>query len=172
MPLHRLFYTALPLGTFLRSSRSVSSRLHLLRMMFSAPRVQDQSPRYFLMRLCRRLYTASRPGNASLPQPPDIATLCSPSSAMLATVTSALPPHVSYYSHHRVSRIMLINMLHMVFLLKRHRCDLVWVQLSQLRSRSHMSVPPMWEHILCAQLLPTRVVHFNAAARVRTAGPG
>ena len=53
---------------------------------------------------------------------------------------------------------MPVNILHMVYLLKRHRCDLVCVQLSQLRPHSHMSVPPMWEHILCAQLLPTREV--------------
>ena len=44
-------------------------------------------------------------------------------------------------------------MPHMVYLLKRHRCDLVYV-----RTHSHMSVPPKWEHILCAQLLPTREV--------------
>ena len=34
--------------------------LHLLRTMFSAPRVPDPSRRYFLTRLCRRLCTASR----------------------------------------------------------------------------------------------------------------
>ena len=60
MPLRRLFHTPLPLGTFLRNSRSWSPWLHLLRMTFSAPRVLDQSPRYFLMRLCRRLNTASQ----------------------------------------------------------------------------------------------------------------
>ena len=65
---------------------------------------------------------------------------------------------MSYYSHHRVSRSMPVNVLHMENLLKRHRCDLVCVQLSQSRSHSHMSVPPTWEHILCAQLLPTRAV--------------
>ena len=46
----------------------------------------------------------------------------------------------------------------MVYLLKRHRCDLVCAHLSQSRPHSHMSVPPKWEHILCAQLLPTREV--------------
>ena len=46
----------------------------------------------------------------------------------------------------------------MVYLLKRHRCDLVCVHLSQLRPHCLMSVPPKWEHILCAQLLPTREV--------------
>ena len=47
---------------------------------------------------------------------------------------------------------------HMVYLLKRHGCDLVCVHLSQLRSHRLMSVPPMWEQILCAQLLPIREV--------------
>ena len=47
--------------------------------------------------------------------------------AMLATVTSTLRLHISYYSHHQVSRIMPVNILHMVYLLKRHRCDLVCV---------------------------------------------
>ena len=77
---------------------------------------------------------------------------------MLATVTSTLRPHMSYYSHHRVSKSMPVNTLHMVYLLKRHRCDLVCVHLSQLRPHRLMSVPPMWEQILCAQLLPIREV--------------
>ena len=38
----------------------------------------------------------------------------------------------------------------MEYLLKRHQCDLVCVHPSQSR--------PKWEHILCAQLLPTREV--------------
>ena len=46
----------------------------------------------------------------------------------------------------------------MGYLLKRHWCDLVCVQLSQSHSHSHTSVPPMWEHILCAQLLLKREV--------------
>ena len=74
MPLRRLFHTPLPLGTFLRNSRSGSSWLHLLRLMFSALRVLDQSPRYFFMRLCRRLCTASQ-----LMMPPD--NYCSRSSS-------------------------------------------------------------------------------------------
>ena len=45
----------------------------------------------------------------------------------------------------------------MVYLLKRHRCNLVYVQLSQLRPHSHLSVQP-WEHILRAQQLSTREV--------------
>ena len=52
MPLRRLFHTPLPLGTFLPNSHSGSSWLHLPRMTFSALRVPDQSPRYFLMRFC------------------------------------------------------------------------------------------------------------------------
>ena len=60
MPLRRLFHTPLPLGTFLRNSRSGSSWLHFLRVMSSTQRVLDQSPRYFLMRLCRRLHIASK----------------------------------------------------------------------------------------------------------------
>ena len=66
--------------------------------------------------------------------------------------------HMSSYSHHRDLKILLVNILHMVYLLKRHRCDFVYVQLSQSRTHSHLSVPPMWEHILRAQLLPTREV--------------
>ena len=187
MPLRRLFHTRLPLGTFLRNSHSGSSWLHLLRMMFSALRVLDQSPRYFLMRLCRRLYTASQlmmpPHNyhsrnsssgASCPMTLWTAKLChrhiallvaphrlnlltllrfvAPAApAMLATVTSTLRLHMSYCSHHRVLRSMPVNMPHMVFLLKRHRCDLICVHPSQSRPHSHMSVPPKWEHILCAR---------------------
>ena len=41
--------------------------------------------------------------------------------AMPATVTSTLRSPVSYYSHHRVSRNMPVNMPHMVYLLKQHR---------------------------------------------------
>ena len=97
MPLRRLFYTALPLGTFLRNSRSVSSWLHLLLLTFAALRVLDQSPRYFLMRLCRRLYTASRlmmpshnyrskssSSGASSPMMLWTAKLCNRHTAMLA----------------------------------------------------------------------------------------
>ena len=75
--------------------------------------------------------------------------------AMLATVTSTLRHLVCYHSRHQVSRTMPVKMPHIVCLLKRHLCDLVCVQLSQLRSHSHMSVR---EHILCAQLLPAREV--------------
>ena len=83
------------------------------------------------------------------------------------TVTCALWPHVSCCSHHRVSnsmpRVQVSIMMpicapHMVYLLKRHRCDPVYVQLSQSRSHSLLFVPSMWEHILCAQLLPAREV--------------
>ena len=74
LPPRRLHHTSLSLRTFLRNARSrsslsdVSTRviprgpwLHLLRMMFSALRVLDQSLRYFLTWLCRRLCTASHP---------------------------------------------------------------------------------------------------------------
>ena len=132
MPLRRFFHTPLPLGTLPRNSHSGCSWLHLLRMMFSALRVLDQSPLYFLMRLCRHLYTASQlmmpphnyrsrssssgasypmtlltvkhchrhifnAGSASPPQPPDIATHCSPSSASHASDghEHTTAPHVS-----------------------------------------------------------------------------
>ena len=74
---------------------------------------------------------------------------------MLATVTRTLRSHVCYHSRHRVSRSMPVNMPHMVYLLKRPRGDLVCVHLSQSRPHSHMSVPPKWDHIQRAQLLPT-----------------
>ena len=77
-------------------------------------------------------------GSASPPLPADIATLCSPSSASHAsdghehtTVPRVLPqppPGLEKY------------VPHMVYLLKRHRCDLVCVHPSQSRSHSHMSV--------------------------------
>ena len=63
--------------------------------------------------------------------------------AILATVTSTLRPHMSYYSHHSVSRRMPVNMLQMVHLLKRHRCDLVCVQLSQLRPTTQVGTHPV-----------------------------
>ena len=94
-------------------------------------------------------------GSASPPQPADIATLCSPSSASHAsdghqdTTASRVP---------LVSRSFPVSAPHMVCLLKQPRCDLFCVHPSQSRPHSHMSVPPKWEHILCAQLLPTREV--------------
>ena len=194
MPLRRLFHTPLPLGTFLRNSRSGSSWLHLLSLTFATLPVLDQSPRYILMRLCRRLYTESQlmmlphsyrsRSSSSGVSPPmtlwtvklrhqHIAMLVAPHRhnlltllrfaapavpAMLATVTSTLRPHMSYWSHHRVSSSMPVSTPHMVYLLKRHWCDLVCVHLSQSCPRSHMSVPPKREHILCAQLQPAREV--------------
>ena len=95
-------------------------------------------------------------GSTSPPQPADIATLCSTSSASHASDghehttaprVSLQPPPVSRSYARQYA-----------YLLKRHRCDLVCVHLSQSRPHSHMSVPPKWEHILCAQLLPTREV--------------
>ena len=98
--------------------------------------------------------------NALPPQPADIATLCSPSSASHASDGHEHTTASSRCRHSRlqVSRSLPVNMPHMVYLLKRPRCDLVCVYPSQLRPRTHMSVPPLWEHILCGQLLPTRGV--------------
>ena len=93
------------------------------------------------------------------------AVLAAPSAP--ATVTRTLRPHVCYHSRHRVSRSMPFYMLHMVHLLKRPRCDLVCVHPSQSRPHSHMSVTPTWEHILCAQLLPTREVQVPPCNRCR-----
>ena len=58
------------------------------------------------------------------------------------TVTCTLRLHMSYYNHHRVSNSMPRHQVsirmptcapHMVYMLKRHRCDPVYVQLSQSR---------------------------------------
>ena len=59
-------------------------------------------------------------------------------------------------SSHRllVPLLVLTCTLHMAHLLQLHRCDPVFVQLSQSRPHSLLFVPSMWEHILCAQLLP------------------
>ena len=78
--------------------------------------------------------------------------------AMLKTATSTLRLHMSYCSHHRVSRSMPVNMPHMVYLVKRHRCDLVCVHLSQSRPHSLLLVPSMWEHIMRVQPLTAREV--------------
>ena len=86
---------------------------------------------------------------------------------LIETITCAPWPHVSCCSHHRVSnslpRLLVSIMMptcapHMAYLLKRHRCDPVYVQLSESRPHSLLFVPSMWEHILCAQLLPAREV--------------
>ena len=70
-----------------------------------------------------------------------------PPPAMLATLTSTLrPPRVSPQPP-RLSRSMPVNMLHMVYLSKRHRCHLACVHPPQSRPHSHMSVPPKWDHI-------------------------
>ena len=87
MPLRRLFHTPLPLGTFLRNSRSGSSWLHLPLLTFAALHVLDQFPRYFLMRLCTHLHTASQltmpPHNCrfrrSSSGAPSPMTICTPS---------------------------------------------------------------------------------------------
>ena len=72
------------------------------------------------------------------------------------TITCTLRPHVSCCSHgvsNSVPRLQVSIRMptcapHMVYLLKRHRCDLVCVQLSQSRPHSHMSVPSMWDRLL------------------------
>ena len=107
-------------------------------------------------------------GSASPPQPPDIATTCSLTSSSLdrdghvhTTAPHILlqqPPGLEQYARLQVSICMPTFAPHMVYLLKRHRCDPVCVHLSQLRAHSLMSVPSMWEHILCAQILPAREV--------------
>ena len=83
------------------------------------------------------------------------------------TITSALWPHVSCCSHHRVSnsmprlQISLLTptcALHMAYLLMRHLCDPGYVQLSQSRPHSLLLVPSMWEHIMRDQLQPAREV--------------
>ena len=199
MPPRRLFHTSLSPRTFLHNSRLRRSLLdlptciiprglwlHLLRTMFSAPRVPGPSLRYFLTRLCRRLCTASHltmpPHNnrsrsslsgASSPMTPRIARshhrhmampavphfpnpLTSPLStapaapAMPATVTCTLRPHMSYCSHHGVSRSMPFNSFTWYTCLKRHRCDLVCAHLSQSRTHSHMSVPHPCGNTSCA----------------------
>ena len=67
--------------------------------------------------------------------------------AMPATVTSTPRPHVCYYSRHRVSRRMPVNLPHMVYLLKQHRCDLVCVHLSQSRHpQPHVSTTQVGTH--------------------------
>ena len=141
----------------------------LLRLTLSALRVLDQSPRFFLMRLCRRLYTASHltmplhnyRSRSSLsgassptilltaklclrhiamliaPRRPNLLTLlrfAAPAApAMLVTVTRTLRSYVCYHSSHQVSRGMPTCAPLMAYLLKRHRCDLVCVHLSQSR---------------------------------------
>ena len=78
--------------------------------------------------------------------------------ALSETVTCTLWLHMSYCSHHRVSKSMPrlqvsrslpTCALHMVYLSKQLLFDLVHLLLSQTRSHSHL-----WEHIL----LPAREV--------------
>ena len=59
-------------------------------------------------------------GSASPPPPPNIATLCSFSSASHASDGHAdtTAPRVSYHSHHRVSRSVPVNLPHMVLPVK------------------------------------------------------
>ena len=77
-------------GHFYANSRSGSSWFHLLRTMFSALRVLDQSPRHSLTRLCRRLCTASH-----LTMPPHNYRSRSSSSGVSSPMTlqTAKPRH-------------------------------------------------------------------------------
>ena len=59
------------------------------------------------------------------------------------------------HRRHQVSRGMPTCTPHMVYLVKQPQCDLVCVHPPPFRPCSHMSVPPMWEHILCAWREPT-----------------
>ena len=75
-----------------------------------------------------------------------------------ATVMLALRLHACHHSRFQVSRSMPTCAPHVVYVLKQPRCDPVCVHLSQSRPHSHISVPPVWEHILCAQQLTAREV--------------
>ena len=116
-------------------------------------------------------------GGASPPQPPDIATLCSPSSASHASDghEHTTAPRVLVTTAATGSREVCPSVRFTWYTCwSGHRCDLVCAHLSQLRPHSHMSVPPTWEHILCAQLLPTREVQVPPLAGTHnpvSAGP-
>ena len=108
-------------------------------------------------------------GSVSLPPLPDIATTCTLSSSSLDSddhvrtlAPCALlqpPPGLEQYAPPPGLDVDAhMCEAHMVYLLKRHRCDPVHAQLSQSRPHSLLFVPSMWEHILCAQLLPAREV--------------
>ena len=145
-----LYYTILPQNYRSRSSLlDVSSRMILFDRQASSSAQGDT-------------------GSASPPQPRDIATTCSLSSSSLDSdghvhtmaprVLLQPPPVSNSMPRLQVSIMMPTCALHMVYLLKRHHCDPVYVQLSQSRPHSHLLVPPKWEHFLCAQLLPAREV--------------
>ena len=109
MPLRRLFHTPLPLGTFLRNSRSgvMSSTLRVVPSLLLDAAVQtpshsvethDASTQLPLTEFFIGCILSNDPldrqalpsahcnaGSASPPPPPDIATLCSPSSASHAS---------------------------------------------------------------------------------------
>ena len=91
----------------------------------------------------------------------------SPGPILIATISSALWPHVHCFSHRGTRTVcpafgsrywFSTCTLHMAYLLKRHLYHPGYVQLSQSCLRSLLFVPPKWEHILCAQLLPPREV--------------
>ena len=128
--------------------------LHRLRTLFSTPRVPDPSLRYFLTRLCRRHLTMPPHNNRSRSSSPGVSSpmtlqrltsttrrqcyaFAVPAApATQATVTSTLRPHACHYSRLQVSGSMPTCAPHIVYLLKRHRCDLVY--------RSSGNPQPCW----------------------------
>ena len=93
------------------------------------------------------------------PQPTDIATLCSPSSTSHASdghedttaprVSPHPPPGLKKYARLCASHRKPVKAAPV----RPRLCTSISVTL-----HSHMLVPPKWEHILCAQLLPAREV--------------
>ena len=103
LPPRRLPHASLSHRTSLPNFRSksslsdVSTRMiprgpwsHLLRTMFSAPRVPNPSLRYFLTRLCRRLHTASQ---LMRPPPNYRSRSSSPGASSPMTLEIAKPRH-------------------------------------------------------------------------------
>ena len=98
-------------------------------------------------------------GSASPPQPTDIATLCSPSSASHASdghedttaprVSPQPPPGFEKYASQCASHGLPVKAAPV----RPRLCTSISVT-----PHSHISVPSKWKHILCARLLPTREV--------------
>ena len=98
-------------------------------------------------------------GSASPPQPADIATLCSPSSVSHASdghkdttaprVLPQPPPGLEKYPRQCASHAFPVEAAPV----RPRLCTSISVT-----PHSHMSVPPQRQHILCAQLLPTKEV--------------
>ena len=99
-------------------------------------------------------------GSASLPQPAEIAKICSPSSSSHASdghvhttaphVLLQPPPGLEKYARQLASHGISVKAAPV----RPRLCTAI----SVTSLHSHMSVPPMWEHTLCAQPLPTREV--------------